>query len=176
MKISVREQYIDTFIFNSDWQIIQKKLKKISDRAKYCDELERAILQCDFELAKKKEANLTHVRPENLQKVFAACKLIKIPRIFIGKRELVGADDIRDGSFPAIWTLSDLLGGPSFADSNTYGGGCGNGDQSQIQDSDSFLPDGCLDKAFDVETQTEIDLQPFKKRMVVSRHLKGNPK
>lgn len=114
----------------------------------------------------------------NIDRLFRACELLNIPRIYIGTRELVGADGVDWDGWSAVWALKELLEGDVKRDYEfRFAAGCGNADQSQTENTAFFFPEEYIEKAWDVKTREEVDIEPFKKRMVVTykgKSPKGN--
>ena len=105
---------------------------------------------------------------QNVDKLFKACVYLGVPRVYVGKRELVGADCIRFDGWPAMWRLAELIDGPK-KQGRRISAGAGNADQYQIDSFKSLLPESIIGKAFDVNTRNEIDTKDFRKAMVVTR-------
>lgn len=160
------------FGFSDAWKKVAHRLDDRKSKLRWANALERPLIELDIEILSAEMDKEEPARLENLDKLFKACEYFGVPRIWIGARELVGADGVRGpgDSGQAIWRISEVLGGET-----DYRGGCGNSDQSQTNDTEYFLPDQYINRAWDVATRTEIDIEPFQSRMVVSDRFKANP-
>lgn len=165
-------EIMSTCTFDTSYKDTKATLREWRNKHKYSDELKTPLIELEIELAEKAFAEVQHVPQENAERLFKACEYLGIPRVWIGDRELVGADEVKqEGTWqPSIWMLKTILNGDSHTDYGVgFAAGCGNTDQSQTQNTEQFIPEEYINKAWDVATRTEIkDITPFQKRMVVS--------
>lgn len=123
--------------------------------------------------ANKLVDDLDKLKEENIQKLFAVCVLLNIPKIYIGSQELI-TSPCKYNSSPAAWELSHRLSGASYigdANHNGFYSGCGNSNQTQISHSSNWFPDKYINRAWYVETQQHINNRLFKKDAVCTKDM-----
>lgn len=125
------------------------------------DQLVRFTLQGELDIVKAELETAELVLEQNVDKLFNCCKKVGIKRIFIGDGELV-TNDVRYGSWPAIWAVVDMCATDHFKS------GCGNGNQSQVHNVLYFIPKKYINRAWDVKSREQIDVDPFLGSMVVT--------
>lgn len=94
---------------------------------------------------------------KNLGVIFKEATKLGINRLYIHRRELVGFDDVRYASWPAVWELSKRL---------RLDSSCGNHDQRQVGDMRVYLDDSQFGS---YNTKTGKKIKKLPKSRVVSR-------
>lgn len=159
----------NNLLFSNKYYDAAIRLSRSNTDLKYTrDPLRRFVMMKEYDEAVADMEAAVNVREENLDKLFAACAQVGIDEIFIGASELVTA--MPEKSTTLIWKVKDLVVGWYAGDHHTsYAAGCGNSNQTQVQNSKGYLPVEWLNKAWDVKTRSEIGIDKFKKYMVVHR-------
>jgi hypothetical protein len=156
------------FLFDKEAAKVMIRIRDLKISAKYntC-KLTKSVAEKEIEVLTASN-DMEKVLESNADKFFAAAKFLRLDKIFIHPQELVGCANVRYDGWPAIWQLVTLVDGDSWDTSNSirYRAGCGNRDQAQVMNSDLYLPQHILRKAWDVQTRTEIDIEPFKNMRV----------
>ena len=119
------------------------------------------------------EGEILSVHETNRIKLFDLCEHLGIKEFAMMDSEIICFEEY-EGS-PAAWKMADVLSGASHSSYDGYNGfasGCGNGNQYQCMDTWAFLGKDFTNKAYNVSTREEIDLEPFKKAFVC--HREGN--
>lgn len=156
----------NSFGFNNSWKIEHAKLVSLQSRISWADELKRPLIELEIDDQQEKVDVAVLTLDDNIDRLFKACEYVGVERIWLGQGEIVGCDydHSMDGRC-LIWEVRDLI---------TVGckelcAGCGNADQYQLHNLDSFIPTKYINRAWDVKTRTHIPNEPFLQRMVVSR-------
>ena len=163
------------YVLDNSWKLADENLDAVAAKLKYADRLEAFVLEPRLEAAQREMDRVSNVREENFTKFLDACVYVGLPRVYLGKKEIVGADNIDTFKTPtgwerhAIWALIDLLNEPygSTRDQG-IGAGCGNTDQYQVYHADKFFEPRRLAKAYSTATRRRVSIEPFKKRFVVT--------
>jgi len=161
------------YVLDNSWKLARDGMTKIQNKLKYADPLEQFILHHDYELAKDELFRTRGVRKKNFELFLKACKYVGLPRVYLGSREIVGADGVETTNTEhkwrrvAVWQLVDLISAP-YSSSGPLTAGCGNSDQYQINNADMFFMPERLGKAYNVSTKRRISTEPFRKRFVCS--------
>jgi len=102
-----------------------KRLHKLVVSCKQ-DPLKNFVAQVDAD-------RLAELRQENLDKLFAEARKLKVRYIYIGTDEICGCEDVKDsgGTWPAMWKIAERVGFP---------GSCGNSDQYQCHEANLVFP------------------------------------
>jgi len=113
---------------------------------------------------------LAIIQQENIETFFRVAELLSIPRIFVGYREIVGADNVKYDDWPAIWKMRNVLDGDFRCGIHigrvNFSAGAGNDDQAQTNNNDIFFGVDFILKSYDIETRKEIYPEPFADNMV----------
>jgi len=150
------------------WRDAFQRLSLLKRKYEYADELTMFVIMPEIEMAKAELAAAKTVPEENFQRLLAVSRKLKVPRIFLGTREIVGADSIRhENCGPAVWEIVEQLDRKGGWLGDSLGiKSCGNTDQSQLHYTELFFAPAKLDKAYDTATGEEISIEPFRKRFV----------
>lgn len=149
--------------------LYKERVDYIKQKQKNADPVLKFVLEGELDELAKDSSRAKKATEDNVDKFFSVCQYFRVSRIFIGRGELVGAENVKYGDWPAIWAIARALDNEENSYKYRFTIGCGNGDQYQTSNSHLFLGEEWVDKAWDVKTRTSIDIEPFKMRMVVTR-------
>ena len=110
------------------------------------------------------------IHEANRIKLFDLCTKLNVKEFAMMDGEVICFESY-EGS-PAAWKMADVLSGAthsSYDGFNGFAAGCGNGNQYQCSDTWAFLGKDFTNKAYNVSTREEIDIEPFKKAFVCHR-------
>jgi len=172
-----KEKYKE-LIFDINYMKYIKELEKYQSSLTYTRcAMTKAMTAERIEEMRLSDAEKCAIPAQNLDRLFKACEVANVPRIYIGECELVGADEAKQPKefsegWASIWLVKDLIDGYEEY-RYRFAAGCGNCDQTQTQNTEYFIPPEYIDKAWDVATREEVPIEPFVKRMVVTRKYKS---
>lgn len=165
---------MNEFVFSNAYCDASVELADIQRKMKYADKLQNFLLSAMHDEAVLALEESKIELANNTDKLFKVCEHFGIPRIFIGRTELVTdlprtpiKKSIIRNHNTLIWEVKRTV-----APGTKFAAGCGNGNQTQTQNSELYLEKQYLDKAWDVKTRTEISIDSFRQFMVVSRSVK----
>lgn len=148
----------EQFELDTSYYFLWDRICKLEKNIKSMDPLEQFALNG----LKGELHELEHIAESNLDKIFECCQLLNIPGLFIGNQELVTLGHYYRGRV-AVWCLVDVIRNKQLS------GYCGNSYQYQISGLGGFVPERYIGKAWDVVTKIEIDEEPFRQYMVMTK-------